>query len=231
MLRLARRAPAARLAGRWVRGLAVQKFPVPAMGDSITEGSVIELNKRAGEYVAQEEVLATVETDKVTVDVRSPAAGTIKTWFTEAGQTVIVGDDFVEIDVGVGDASSAASSEAAPEPAPAPAAEEASNTTAALPLVDGHIHPSGNPSLIRFRSAIPPPGTPTAPPAAAPPAPAAPTPAAPAAASPARAPPTSKVGAKGPALDPAELPARFRRPPISEEEMECINSGGADKLW
>ncbi|EOD26774.1 hypothetical protein EMIHUDRAFT_236437 [Emiliania huxleyi CCMP1516] len=80
MLARAVRAPAARLAPRWCRQMAVQKFPVPEMGDSISEGTVLELSKQVGDYVALEEVLVVVETDKVTVDVRSPAAGTITKW-------------------------------------------------------------------------------------------------------------------------------------------------------
>ena len=47
------------------RGLALQRFPVPTMGDSITEGTLLELTKQVGEYVDNEEVVAVVETDKV----------------------------------------------------------------------------------------------------------------------------------------------------------------------
>ena len=186
MLRWAR--PAGLLARRWARGLALQKFPVPAMGDSITEGTLLELSKQAGEYVAQEEILATVETDKVTVDVRSPAAGTIKAWFAEAGQNIIVGDDLIEIDVGVGDASAAAT---APTPAvPVEASAPAPVVSPPTPA-DGRVHPSGNPSLIRFRSAGPQPSP-------APSSVALETSSVP---SKARAPYPAKPEAKGPVLD------------------------------
>lgn len=47
------------------------------MGDSITEGDVKEFSKKIGDYVAQDEVVALVETDKVTIDIRCPDAGVI----------------------------------------------------------------------------------------------------------------------------------------------------------
>ena len=42
---------------RHARSLALQKFPVPSMGDSISEGTVIEFPKAVGEYVGMEEVI------------------------------------------------------------------------------------------------------------------------------------------------------------------------------
>ena len=57
--------------------MALQRFPVPSMGDSISEGTLLELHKAVGDTVGMEEAVALVETDKVTVEVRSPAAGRI----------------------------------------------------------------------------------------------------------------------------------------------------------
>ena len=66
MLRAGRMHVAVPAAMRVVRrGLALQRFPVPTMGDSITEGTLLELTKQVGEYVDNEEVVAVVETDKV----------------------------------------------------------------------------------------------------------------------------------------------------------------------
>ena len=47
------------------------------MGDSITEGAVAALTKSPGDAVAADEVIAQIETDKVTIDVRRPAAGRV----------------------------------------------------------------------------------------------------------------------------------------------------------
>jgi len=222
----------ARLAPRWTRGLAAQKFPVPAMGDSITEGTVVAQLKKVGDHVALEEVLASVETDKVTVEVRSPAAGTVTAWFAADGENVIVGEDFIEIDVGVGDASAAAPPPPA-NAAPASAAEAAPSSAApaaaapaSAPETDARMHPGGHPSLIHFRSQGPSAAVDAVPDsaasAAAPPAP-------PAAPAPAR--PAAAAGSKGQVLSSDELPARFRRLPMSEAEMAAVESGGADQLW
>ena len=45
---------------------------VPSMGDSITEGTMVEWLKDVGDYAAEDEVIAIVETDKVSVDIRAP---------------------------------------------------------------------------------------------------------------------------------------------------------------
>ena len=129
------------------RSLAVQKFPVPEMGDSITEGTLLEIVKNVGDVVAMEEMIASVETDKVTVEVRAPAAGTITALFASVDDTVIVGSDFMEIDVGVGEAAAVAA------PAPAAAAPEATGPSLsemlATPL-GRRVHPGGRASLMQF---------------------------------------------------------------------------------
>ena len=48
---------------------------VPALGESITEGSIASWNKSAGDSVAVDDVIVIVETDKVTVDIKSTNAG------------------------------------------------------------------------------------------------------------------------------------------------------------
>ena len=65
-----------------------EEVPVPAMGDSISEGTVLSIVKNAGEYVDAEGVVAEIETDKVTIEARSPKAGTIKELFVAEGDTV-----------------------------------------------------------------------------------------------------------------------------------------------
>ena len=51
-----------------------------------------------GEYVEADEVVARIETDKVTVDILSQHSGVIKKFFAEEGDTVEVGGDLMEID-------------------------------------------------------------------------------------------------------------------------------------
>eukprot|EP01015_Nassula_variabilis_P020393 TRINITY_DN3533_c0_g3_i4.p1 TRINITY_DN3533_c0_g3~~TRINITY_DN3533_c0_g3_i4.p1 ORF type:complete len:427 (-),score=115.80 TRINITY_DN3533_c0_g3_i4:84-1364(-) len=73
--------------------------PVPSMGDSISDGVVFELLKKAGDYVKQDEIVAIIETDKVKVDIKSPESGVLVKLFAQQGDTVEVGKDFFEIDL------------------------------------------------------------------------------------------------------------------------------------
>lgn len=52
----------------------------------------------AGDYVAADEVVAVIETDKVNVDIRSTHSGVIKQFFATEGETVQVDANFFEVD-------------------------------------------------------------------------------------------------------------------------------------
>ena len=71
-----------------------------------------------GDYVAADEIIARIETDKVTVDITSPVAGTITKYFAAEGDTVNVGADFFELDTD--GKAGAAAAPAAPKAAEAP---------------------------------------------------------------------------------------------------------------
>ena len=83
---------------------------VPALGESITEGTLAQWLKQPGEAVAADEAIASLETDKVTVDVPSPVAGVLAEQLVEEGATVAVGALIARIDEG---ASAATPAEAA----------------------------------------------------------------------------------------------------------------------
>ena len=51
---------------------------IQAMGESISEGTIAEVLKKEGESVAEDETIAQIETDKLTIDVKAPSAGVIK---------------------------------------------------------------------------------------------------------------------------------------------------------
>jgi len=107
--------------------------PIPELGaESIVEGSILSIAKSVGDYVAAEEMVAEIETDKVTVEAKSPQAGTITAIHVEVDQTVEVGNKFFSLAVGVGEpaAASAPAAEAAPA---APAASTAPTAPAAPP--------------------------------------------------------------------------------------------------
>ena len=67
------------------------EIKVPAMGESVTEATVARWFKKEGDAVARDEPLLELETDKVTVEVPSPADGAIESISVRAGDTVGVG--------------------------------------------------------------------------------------------------------------------------------------------
>jgi 2-oxoglutarate dehydrogenase E2 component (dihydrolipoamide succinyltransferase) len=73
---------------------------VPALGESITEGTLAQWLKKPGEAVAADEAIASLETDKVTVDVPSPVAGVLAEQSVKEGDTVAVGALIARIDEG-----------------------------------------------------------------------------------------------------------------------------------
>ena len=98
---------------------------VPTLGESVTEATVATWFKKPGDLVAADEMLCELETDKVTVEVPSPMAGTLQDIIAQEGDTVGVDALLANISEGDATASPAAtastSSSHDPSPAPAPA--------------------------------------------------------------------------------------------------------------
>jgi 2-oxoglutarate dehydrogenase E2 component (dihydrolipoamide succinyltransferase) len=97
------------------------EIKVPAMGESVTEATVSKWFKKVGDTVARDEPLVELETDKVTVEVPSPSAGTIESISVQEGATVQVGTVLGSITEGAGSAKPAPASAPKPVPQPAPA--------------------------------------------------------------------------------------------------------------
>ncbi len=93
---------------------------VPTLGESVTEATVATWFKKPGDAVAVDEMLCELETDKVTVEVPSPAAGVMGEIVAAEGETVGVNALLATITAGEGAAPAPAA--AAPAPAAAPAA-------------------------------------------------------------------------------------------------------------
>ncbi|KAF3931703.1 hypothetical protein ABW19_dt0204211 [Dactylella cylindrospora] len=70
------------------------------MAESISEGTLKQWLKEVGEEVAQDEEIATIETDKIDVAVNAPEAGIIKEFLVEEDSTVTVGQDLLKLEVG-----------------------------------------------------------------------------------------------------------------------------------
>ncbi|MEH0443501.1 MULTISPECIES: 2-oxoglutarate dehydrogenase, E2 component, dihydrolipoamide succinyltransferase [unclassified Streptomyces] len=104
---------------------------LPALGESVTEGTVTRWLKAEGERVEADEPLLEVSTDKVDTEIPSPAAGILASIKVAEDETVEVGAELAVIDDGSGAADAsppvAEATEPAPEPAPAvqPSTEQA----------------------------------------------------------------------------------------------------------
>ena len=94
---------------------------VPVLGESITEGTLAQWLKKPGEAVQADEAIASLETDKVSVEVPSPIAGFLSEQLFHEGDNVAVGAVIARIDENEG--------AAAPPPAPSPAMAVAEATT------------------------------------------------------------------------------------------------------
>ena len=97
---------------------------VPTLGESITEGTLAQWLKKPGEAVKADEPIASLETDKVSVEVPSPVAGVLAEQLVEEGDNVAVGAVIARID-------ETATAGAAPPPPPAVAGAESTTTNPA----------------------------------------------------------------------------------------------------
>ena len=102
------------------RATTVQ-ITMPQMGESVTEGTVLEWLKQVGDHVEVDDPLVEISTDKVDAEVPSPAAGTLVKVLAEPDSTVEVGAVLGEIETD-GDAPAA---DEAPEPAASEPSEPA----------------------------------------------------------------------------------------------------------
>jgi 2-oxoglutarate dehydrogenase dihydrolipoamide succinyltransferase (E2 component) len=111
---------------------------MPKMGISVSEGTIVEWRKQPGDWIEADETIADVTTDKVDVEIPSPASGRVATILVEAGETVEVGTAIAEIDAGAkaGQAHPDEDVKKAPRPEPTPAAQgEADRSDFVSPVV------------------------------------------------------------------------------------------------
>jgi 2-oxoglutarate dehydrogenase E2 component (dihydrolipoamide succinyltransferase) len=183
---------------------------LPALGESVTEGTVTRWLKSVGDRVEIDEPLVEVSTDKVDTEIPSPIAGVIEEILVAEDETVEVGTPLVRI----GDGSSAGSS------VDAPAAEPVTEPVIAEPVAAEPVAAAPAPAPI----VVPEPAV--APAAVAPPAAFAPPAAAPA---PAAAPPAAVPAvAPAPAAVPVAAPAAATQPthPVPSAAAAAESSAG-----
>jgi 2-oxoglutarate dehydrogenase E1 component len=106
---------------------ATIEVTLPAMGESVTEGTILEWRKQEGDTIEADEILVEVSTDKVDAEVPSPTSGSIVKLYGAEGDTVAVGAVLAEIAPGGANGNGASgngSAAQAPPPAQAPAEAE-----------------------------------------------------------------------------------------------------------
>jgi biotin carboxyl carrier protein len=97
----------------------VHEVKVPTLGESVSEATIGQWLKKPGETVALDEPIASLETDKVAVEVPSPVAGVLGAQLFAEGETVTVGAVIATIEAGGAAAAPAPAAAAAPAPAAA----------------------------------------------------------------------------------------------------------------
>ncbi len=107
------------------------EYELPDVGEGVAEGEIVAWHVDVGDHVAEDEVLAEIETDKAVVDLPSPVAGTIRELHAEAGDVVPVGSVVVTIDTDGEAEAVEAGGEGEAEPAQEPAEEAAAAEPAA----------------------------------------------------------------------------------------------------
>ncbi|KLO06408.1 dihydrolipoyllysine-residue succinyltransferase 1 [Schizopora paradoxa] len=90
------------------RLLQDETVQVPTMAESISEGTLKQWQKKVGDFVEQDEEVATIETDKIDVTVNAPKAGKITELLANEDDTVTVGQDLFKYEPGASGESSSA---------------------------------------------------------------------------------------------------------------------------
>ena len=103
----------------------------PAAGESVTEGTILEWHAKVGDFVKVNDTIVEISTDKVDVELPSPASGTVTEILAEEGETVGVGQTIARLAIGGDEADSAASHSA--DTSGSPAGGEAAPVSSTVP--------------------------------------------------------------------------------------------------
>jgi len=126
----------------------ITTIPVPIMGESITSGILSSWTVSTGEVVAADHIVATVETDKVNVEVRSPSGGKITKLYSQEGDEVKVGESLFDLEETNEEPSKSksatSSSQKSPEPAKSSTSSSAPPAAAAAPAPKKESKPAAD---------------------------------------------------------------------------------------
>jgi 2-oxoglutarate dehydrogenase E2 component (dihydrolipoamide succinyltransferase) len=120
--------------------MAIVDVKVPQLSESVAEATMLTWKKKAGEAVAQDEILIEIETDKVVLEVPAPSAGVLAEIVVGDGGTVVSDQVIAKID----SAAKAAAAPAAAAPAPAAAAPAPAAAPAVAPAASAKAMPSAS---------------------------------------------------------------------------------------
>ncbi|KAG2492018.1 hypothetical protein HYH03_009747 [Edaphochlamys debaryana] len=101
---------------------AAYEVSVPPMGESITEGTIAAVLKKPGDAIKEDDIIAQIETDKVTIDVKytGKGSGVVQQVLVKPSDLVKVGQQVAVVDVGATPAAAPAAAAAPPPPPPPP---------------------------------------------------------------------------------------------------------------
>ena len=138
---------AAPVAPASTQGAGEISITLPALGESVTEGTVTRWLKQVGDQVAADEPILEISTDKVDTEIPAPASGTLVAITVGEDQTVAVGSELGRIATGASAPVAAAPVAPAPTatapvaPAPVAAVQAAPAPVAAAELSDAYVTP------------------------------------------------------------------------------------------
>src|SRR6478735_1109818 len=117
--------------------MAILEVKVPQLSESVSEATLLQWHKKAGEAVARDENLIDIETDKVVLELPAPDGGVIVEIIKGDGSTVVAGEVIAKLDTeakaGAAAAAAAAPAKAA-EPVAAAAAAPASSAASGIAM-------------------------------------------------------------------------------------------------
>src|SRR5215468_10998721 len=103
--------------------MGIRIIKLPDVGEGVAEAELVEWHVQVGQSVLEDQILAAVMTDKATVEIPSPVAGTVVALGGEVGSTLAVGAELVRLEV-AGEGAKVVAAQpreaAAPTPKPAP---------------------------------------------------------------------------------------------------------------
>src|ERR1700759_661027 len=118
---------------------ATVQITMPEMGESVTEGIVLEWHVAVGDFVNEGDTVVEVSTDKVDAEVPAPVSGTVTALLVEVDDEVPVGAPMLELEAGEDGGAPAASPVADDAP---PSSQAAGGEGSSAPPADGTSAPS-----------------------------------------------------------------------------------------